>query len=317
VGATNSWLVNENFIKRIDFEDKYYLEELFKVLDNFVKVIPISIALSWDKVHKSVYVSIGQEFKKFFPVSVDVSYKDYCKIIENSIISMYPRYELLLEKEEFLSNDEIYDIVRETKRDVQEVVHDTKKIKVRRSGIITKIYLTKDEFRFQEMENEHKKVSIRMSGNASNNNFINLSNFLKTIRMFERSINEEAIDKYKIKDVVYKKNNFDQEIIDFKKTFENSLTKQQINDIQKEIEVKKYNWIMENSTFVREVDLRENEYVVDYDGKMMINFFKINLNELKQHKIVKITEEHYKIGEYNVLFKSDLLREDCFKMLKD
>lgn len=317
MGATNSWLNNENFIKRIKFEDKYYLTELFKYLENFIKVIPISIALSWDKVHTSIYVSVGQEFKKYFPVSTDISYRDFCKLIENSIMPMYPRYELEIEKEEYLSNDEIFDIVQKTGRDIQDVLHDKKKIIVKKSGIITKIYLTKDEFKFQEIEDGIRKTSIRMSGNASENNFINLSNFLKTVRELEKRILDNYLNDHNITEIIYKKNNFNQDIIDYRKTFEKVLTKKQIKEIYKEIEEKKYNFIMKNSTFVREIDnISENEQVIDYEGKMMLNFFKINLNELKQHDIERISDEHYKIGEYNILFKSEALRMDCFKLLK-
>lgn len=74
----------------------------------------------------------------------------------------------------------------------------------------------------------------------------------------------------------------------------------------------KYNYLMENSKSLGNVE--ETEINVEYSGKQMINFFKINYEDLKNIELIQISEFIFKWGRFKIQFNSLTLRDDCIKI---
>ncbi len=75
---------------------------------------------------------------------------------------------------------------------------------------------------------------------------------------------------------------------------------------------KKYDFIMENSTTVKNLSSSyKQEISVNYSGKMLLNFFKINFEELKNQPLIQLENFIYKWGVFKIKFESLTLKNDC------
>jgi hypothetical protein len=89
--------------------------------------------------------------------------------------------------------------------------------------------------------------------------------------------------------------------------------KNTLYSIKSGVERKKF--IDSNSRVLK--DLSETkEIVIDYQGKQMLNFFKINHKVLSEFKSKEISSFVYKIGKFIVKFSSQSLMDDCLKTLR-
>lgn len=265
----NEWLDSSSekgrkFLSKLDFHDMYYFESLAIHLTDFLRNTPVPILTTWDAKNKRIYFSIGKE-SSFFPVSTEISYDDYLTQVERWTKNYYPQYKVEVKKEVPLSDEEIYEKVREG-YDLNDAILLTKEIIKEEFGMIERIYIMEDKFKFNLNNNEW---SIRMSG-ILNKDIIPLSKFLKELRTKE---SDEEIREYILN------NSFE------------------ISKINSSIDSKmKY---------------------INYSGMQMVNFFKINLPDLKDYPIIKQDRDEVVWGPYIVQFESDILRDDCMRIAKE
>jgi len=170
----NEWLENESFMSKIDFHNKYYIESLGKVLALYIKTVPIPVLTTWDPVNKRIYFHVGQE-KRFFEVDENINYWDYTYLVHKWLYQFFPRFEVEEEKEVELSEEEIFEKVKEG-MNLNDALLLRKKAIVKDIGVITKIHITNDEF----VLNRNGFETIRISGSLENP--LPLSSFLKQIR---------------------------------------------------------------------------------------------------------------------------------------
>lgn len=232
----NEWLEKKDFIERVDFHDLYYFRSLAKHLSSYLKIIPIPVLTTWDPVHKRIYCSVGQD-KKFFKVDIDISYWDYITMINRWVQQFFPKYEVEIEKEEALTEDEIINRMEE---DPSVLLNDLlleKKVSTKiEKGIITKIHLTNDEFNLNINGMEY----IRISGNI--NNPMSLSIFLKLFR----ELKEDT-----------EKRNF---------IFMNSEELKVISSEKKDIEIDYKGSMMLNFISIQYLDLKEFDFIQNNNG---------------------------------------------------
>jgi hypothetical protein len=93
-----------------------------------------------------------------------------------------------------------------------------------------------------------------------------------------------------------------------------SIFKKKLHEIKNQFEKKKF--IEENSTLVKVLD-EVRDVNIEYQGQQMINFFKINYDELSKGNPEKVSPVTWKFGKFVVKFSSQNLMEDCFKYLKE
>ena len=170
----NEWLENESFMSKIDFHNKYYIESLGKVLASYIKTVPIPVLTTWDPVNKRIYFHVGQE-KRFFEVDENINYWDYTYLVHKWLYQFFPRFEVEEEKEVELSEEEIFEKVKEG-MNLNDALLLRKKAIVKDVGVITKIHITNDEF----VLNRNGFETIRISGSLENP--LPLSSFLKQFR---------------------------------------------------------------------------------------------------------------------------------------
>lgn len=185
----NWWLVDEEFLKKSGFEDLYYLQRLGVHLYEFFKNVPIPVLSTYDKNHHRIYLTVGTE-QNWFRVSNEISFYDFIKQMKRWLIQYYPQYEVEVEEDEDLSEEEVLQKVKEG-IDLNELAHMKKKVIKKEKGVITKIILSKDSFEF--IKNGVK--TIRMSGSI--HHILPLSYFLKNIReMRKNNVSDKEIREY-------------------------------------------------------------------------------------------------------------------------
>ena len=239
----NEWLESERFLSKINFHNKYYIENLGKVFAAYLKTIPVPVLTTWDPVNKRIYVHIGNE-KRFFEVDENINYDDFTYLVNKWVSNFFPKFEVEEEVETELSDEEIFEKVKEGMKLDDALLLRKKAIK-KDCGIITKIIITNDEFIF----NYNGKEYIRISGSLDN--LIPLSVFLKKIR-------EIKDDKEKRKFIL-----------------ENSRELKELNEQKKQILIDYPPKMMKNFFIIRYDDLKKEPLVKVMENVYEWNRFKI------------------------------------------
>jgi len=265
----NDWLINDSFLREVNFPDIYYLETLCYKIHSFLKNVPIPVYTSYDIIHNSIYFMVGQN-KKFFPLDVDISYYDYITLVKEWLQNFYPQYKVSFNQEVEYNDSEILEIIEKEGISLNDALLRKKVVTINEYCIIDKVYLTKDSFVLYRYQNDQLiSKEVRISGSILDNNILTLSKFL---------------DGYR------------------------NLLDQQASDEEKK------NFIEKNSKITQFLPLKDSLITVNYYGKMMINFFKINYPLLKDKPLVQIDEFVYEWGRFNIIFESRLLRDDCINL---
>lgn len=251
----NTWLEDEQFISKMNFDDQYYLETLCFKIAAFLKNIPVPVCSTYDRSHKSIYFLIGDN-KHFLPIDVNISYYDYITLIDKWTRQFYPQYEVKINTEIEYTDIEIMKLVQEG-INLNDALLMRKPHSYTEVGIIEKIFIKKDEFIFTR--NGIKE--IRMSGLGVQTP-LPLSKFMEGIR--EISNNNE-----------------------------------------------KKNYIEKNSKFIMNLRTAEKEIIINYSGKQMINFIRINFDNNKFYPLIAIDDFQYSWGIFRIIFESKNLRDDC------
>jgi len=177
----NAWLEDSNFLLKMDFKDKYYLEVLLHKVAAFLKNTPIPIIATWDNKFKSIYFKVWDN-KKFFSVDVNVSYPDMITLIKRWTKQFYPSYEVIVRKEiEYTEEEILTELVGEKKMDLNDALLARKNIEYTEIGVIEKVFIARDEF----ILNVNGIDELRMSGTIKNPT--PLSEFMENIRNLKQN----------------------------------------------------------------------------------------------------------------------------------
>lgn len=239
----NEWLENESFMSKIDFHNKYYIESLGKVLASYIKTVPIPVLTTWDPVNKRIYFHVGQE-KRFFEVDENINYWDYTYLVHKWLYQFFPRFEVEEEKEVELSEEEIFEKVKEG-MNLNDALLLRKKAIVKDVGVITKIHITNDEF----VLNRNGFETIRISGSLENP--LPLSSFLKQFR--------SLTDNKEKRDFILK----------------NSKEIKELPEEKKQIIIDYPSQMMKNFFTIRYDDLKKMNITKIYDNVYEIGRFKL------------------------------------------
>jgi hypothetical protein len=160
----NWWLEDSEFLSKSNFHDLYYMETVCKYVSNMIKNIPIPVLTSYDTKNKSIYFSVGKN-KKGFKLDIDIAYYDYITLTKRWLSRFFPTYEIEIESEIGLSEEEIAILIKDKKEkkekiDYNDILLLRKKVSTKEKGTIEKITMMKDEF----ILNVDGKRQIRISG---------------------------------------------------------------------------------------------------------------------------------------------------------
>jgi hypothetical protein len=227
----NWWLLNEIFLDNNNFEDKYYLKILCQHLNEFLKDIPVPVLTTFDRNHNRIYFSIGED-SHWLRVSNDISFFDYITQVKRWVSHYFPQYEVDVEEEIDLSEEEVLEKVQQG-ADLNELALLKKKVIIKEKGIITRIALSQDRFEF--VKNGIK--TIRMSGDIDN--ILPLSIFLKQLRILK---NENAKSE-QIREFIFK----------------NSEEIERVDDSNEKIIIDYSPKMMKNFFIIRFADLKDQQ----------------------------------------------------------
>jgi hypothetical protein len=176
----NWWLEDHDFLSRSNFPDLYYFETVCKHISNMVKNLPIPVLTTYDSKNKSIYFSVGK-IKNSFLLNTDISYSDYITLIKRGLYQFFPRYEIIYDKEEEYSEEELWEIVRKDKINLNDALLLRKTSKVKEIGIIEKITMLRDEF----ILSINGDKQVRISGSTYMP--MSLSIFMDKLKVLEKN----------------------------------------------------------------------------------------------------------------------------------
>lgn len=178
----NSWLENSDFIAKIKFKDKYYLETLCFKIAAYIKNAPIPVLASFDVIHNSIYLNVGEN-KRFFTLTTDISYYDFITLMKEWCSQFYPQYKVEVEKEIEYTDEEIIELVKEKGLTLNDALQERKIIKYIESGIIEKVYFgNNSDNRDCFILNVNGNRQMRTSGNINIGVIMPISEFMEKIR---------------------------------------------------------------------------------------------------------------------------------------
>jgi hypothetical protein len=187
----NSWLMDESYLKtscgisETDHED--FINACNYVYKFFI-TCPIPLFISWDRLNKSFYFSLGNKFC-IVPFNPKVSVYDLQELIDRWARRHYPGYSFEEEEQLEYTSEEIADLVQQG-RDPDKLFNSYKIEKVKRTCLIERllikddqIYVKKDGKTFILIARPEKPISV----------FI--SNFRKIEDDYEKKIFLESFTK--------------------------------------------------------------------------------------------------------------------------
>jgi hypothetical protein len=132
----NKWLESSEFIEKIQFPDKYYLETLLFKISAFIKNAPVPIISSYDAKNKSIYLTIGEN-KQYFSLNVDIAYYDMITLMKVWSSQYFPKYEVTLIKQVEYTDDEIVnDLVGTRGMNLNDAILERKNVNFLERGFI-------------------------------------------------------------------------------------------------------------------------------------------------------------------------------------
>lgn len=188
----NSWLENEQFIQKIKFHDKYYLETLCFKVAAFLKNIPVPVCATYDAQHKSMYFSIGEN-KHYITLDTNIAYYDFITLIDKWTRQFYPQYNVKIDTEIEYTDEEIMELVKNGVN-LNDALLMRKPYSYIETGVIEKIFIKKDEFIFNKNGvRELRRSSLPGTGISS---VLPLSKFMENIRRLK--VDEDKKDYIEI-----------------------------------------------------------------------------------------------------------------------
>lgn len=183
----NTYLSDLDFISSINYHNKEYIQELFTAIKKFLHKLPIPIKSFFDEIKLEVVFELGRDFKTNLKINSDISPHDSISLLELELEQFFPRFKILGDKIELpYKSDEIARLIKETGISFDSAFNMKKTAQFMEEGIIKRVWLMDDVFKFQHTVNgEIKEKSIRMAT-------IPLSSFLKEFKLKDDHIERKS-----------------------------------------------------------------------------------------------------------------------------
>lgn len=166
----NTWLLDENVLKSCGISEQE-IEDFINTsiyVYKFFITCPSPLFISWDRLNKSYYFSLGNKYA-VIPFNPKISVYDFQELIDRWARRHYPGYEIEDEEQVEYTSDEIAELVQQG-RDPDELFNSFKIQKVKHSLIVEKliikddqIYVNKDNKTFILIAKPDKPISIFIS----------------------------------------------------------------------------------------------------------------------------------------------------------
>lgn len=169
--SKNIWLTEESYLNSLGYHDSYYLRSVCDFLFLYLKRLPIPILTKY--VNKSIEVRIGSNAKSF-PISTKLTPKEWITLVDRWLSSYFPKYSVVGKTLRPLTEDEAIHYLNSGKYSTEEVFSMQIEDTFEESGMITRMYKKKEEFRFVM----NGKTSIRHAGGSYKESLL-VSQFMK------------------------------------------------------------------------------------------------------------------------------------------
>lgn len=175
---SNAWLVDKNYIQTLKFENKKYLEKTLDIIRIYTYKCPVLILTEWDDENSNIIIHVsGKNYNTPIRLDPDIAPHDIVTLIERDIYHYFPRYEIHSGRqiEVDYSSEEIAELIKERKIDVDDAFNLKKTVDEIDIGVIERVWILDDKFRFVRTEDGNTQEELRISK-------IPLSEFLKQAR---------------------------------------------------------------------------------------------------------------------------------------
>ena len=262
----NNWLIDEEFLRKVPFSDKYYLITVCRHIYNFLQNAPVPVFSNLDRVFNDrIYINVGDNSKCFF-FDTTIAYYDFITLIKRYIKKFYPSYSCETKITREYTEEEIISLRKKSIEsgkafDLNDILNQQVPDSKWENGYISKIFILKDTF----ILNVNGKKYLHKTVTA--NRALPLRQFLKGLRSIIEQTNDDKIIR---------------------------------------------SFILENSERVSELK-EETRITIQYSGGTMLNFFKINYEDLQSFALIQNKDNKFRWswGKFDIIFENSLLMEDC------
>lgn len=187
----NSWLLDQSQLKTDSGVSEQDMEDFINTCTyvyKFFITCPSPLFISWDRLNKSFYISIGNKYC-IVPFNPKISVYDYQELIDRWARRHYPGYEIEEEERVEYTADEIADLVQQGE-DPDKLFNSYKIQKVKKTCLIEKLLIKDDQI---HVKKDGKKVILIARPDKPISIFI--SNFRKISDDYERKIFLDSFTK--------------------------------------------------------------------------------------------------------------------------
>lgn len=187
----NKWLQDHQFLDSIDFPDKTYLKEVASTIRVYAFKCPLKyVQFNWNASNKAIDVYLRDKKVGEISVDVDVAPHDVVTLIERDLYKYFPQYNITSDEMVTVeyTADEIAELIRKDPSfDIDEVFNLGKTVNKSECGVIERVWILDDKFKFVRTINGKRQEELRIST-------IPLSEFLGMARKLKQEALQEHIE---------------------------------------------------------------------------------------------------------------------------
>jgi hypothetical protein len=167
----NSWLIDESYLKSSCGISENDMEDFINTSNyvyKFFITCPIPLFISWDRLNKAYYISLGNKYC-MIPFNPKISVYDFQELIDRWARRHYPGYSFEEEEQVEYTSEEIAELVQQG-RDPDELFNSYKVQKVKHTFLIERllikddqVYVKKDDKTFILIARPDKPISVFIS----------------------------------------------------------------------------------------------------------------------------------------------------------
>lgn len=196
----NKWLQDSEFLNSIDFLDKHYLKEVTNVMRVYAYKCPLKyMCFQWNAENRVVDIYVQDKRVGDVKIDANVAPHDVVTLIERQISKYFPQYHLILNEtiDVDYSADEIANFIKtDPDFDVEQIFNMRKTVNKSESGIIERVWILDDKFKFVRIIDGKRQEELRVST-------IPITEFLKSARKLKQEALQEHIEANSMLSCIY------------------------------------------------------------------------------------------------------------------
>lgn len=142
----NSWLMDEELLKATPGVEQGDMESFIntsKYLYKFFITCPSPLFISWDRLNKAYYISVGNKYS-IIPFNPKITVYDFQELVDRWVRRHYPSYTVYVDEKEEYSSEEIAELIQKG-GDPDKLFNSYKMVKKKETCVIEKLLIKDDQ----------------------------------------------------------------------------------------------------------------------------------------------------------------------------